>query len=252
MMTVDYASPAWEVSHVYLGSGTGSPITFGWTSATVGSIQWPVLQTLTFPAINGSAAQTMTFAYNPNGINRSPADTTLPTSDSCPCDTSEQDTATAYVPLVSSMTIKNGATQIGQFQMAYSTDLGTSGSLKLLTLPTGGTIGYDLGIAQHVAAGTGTWPDTTIESTDPSGFPPAPPPGITCPPTHHFVADALGIPWPSQGEPSRTRSRVSHRRPLSPVSIVHPGLPGSGSNRVRYADCRSRRTEGWDRHWSHQ
>ena len=230
VMTVDYnASPAWEVSHVYLGSGTGSPITFAWGSTTVGSVTWPTLSSLTFPKIGSSAQQSIAFVYFSNGITRTPADTTLPTSDSCPCDTSEQDTATAYVPLVNTVTIKNGATPIGQFTMGYTSDAGKSGSLNSLTLPTGGQISYTLDIAQHVAAGSGTWPDTTIEGTDPAGFPPAPPPGVTCPPTHHFVADALGSSVAVATRTVTDANGGSSTTTYSRIDRMYPGYPNPGT-----------------------
>jgi hypothetical protein len=197
MMNVTYGSPGWEVSKIYLSATQSGPqISFAWTSASIpatgGSVTWPVLDTITFPVIGSSPAQTVKFSYQTTGFPRSGADSTLATAP-CPCITQEQDTATAYVPEISKISIYNGTVSTANLAAAFSMSYqGRPGALTSLTLPTGGQIAYTIGVDQH-AAPDSTWPDTTLETNDRGlGDEPGLPAAPGCPPNHLFIAELLG------------------------------------------------------------
>ncbi len=242
LVTVAYGTngaPSWGASQISLAGGS-TAIELYWTTVTINGSSWPAANWISFPMINSSPAQTVYFTYlstgtlYTNGITRTPADNSLSNSP-CPCLAGQpwpeqQDPSTANVHVLSGITIYNGpqagANQAAAFQMTYSTGLANSGALMSLTLPTGGVVSYTFGVAQHIASGTGTWPDTTIENTDPMGFP-APPPAGMCPGTHNFVADALGnsVAITSRMFTEPVRGLVSTTT-YSRIDRVSPNWPG--------------------------
>ncbi len=148
LLTVTYVtSPStdvWKVSSVNL-TPNDTPtrkIAFTWTTNTVGSSTWPVLDKATFPS---SAGQTLTvdfsFLSNPVSFPRSSWDNSA--SYSCPTGHPVE------VPFLSKIDFQDsGGASLWTYNLLYNlpgTNVAGDGALREITLPTAGKIQYAYG-----------------------------------------------------------------------------------------------------------